>query len=142
MNVASLEGEPHGILCNALMPNGMSRMALHAAADWAQHGEGDSPGLPAEIGNSMDVIYNMPIAVYLASEACTETHGFYSQCLGRVARAFIGVVPGWQAQRQTPPSVEEIAGHWDEIRDITRGVDIPVTPGDELSIVLTRSMTG
>ena len=26
MNVLSLEGAPHGILCNALMPNAMSRM--------------------------------------------------------------------------------------------------------------------
>lgn len=136
MNIAAIEGEPFGIRCNAIMPNGMSRMADHAAQAWAQSGASEATELPAEIGNSMNVEFNTPIAVYLASEACTSTHAIYSQCLGRVARVFIGVVPGWQAHRQSPPSVEEIAEHWDEICDTSRGFTTPASPGEELGAVL------
>src|SRR5690606_36116256 len=106
MNVAAIEGETHGILCNAIMPNAMSRMADHAAQAWADSGEGAAAELPPGIGNSMNVEFNTPLAVYLASEACTSTHALYSQCLGRVARVFIGVASGWQSHRQSPASAE------------------------------------
>jgi len=136
MNIASLEGAEHGILCNALMPNGSSRMAMQAGTDWAERmGPVERPEMAA-IGNSMDVVFNMPIAVYLCSEQCTSTHALYSQCVGRVARVFIGVVPGWQHHRQSPPAVEDIAGHWSEISDMTQGFAAPMTATEEMGIVL------
>lgn len=137
MNVAALEGEPYGILCNAIMPNAMTRMSEQSAKDW----EGEIPPeeleLPPEVGNSMNPGFNTPLAVYLASETCTSTHALYSQCLGRVARVFLGVTPGWQAQRQSPPSVEQIAEHWGEICDTSHGFATPPTPRDELTLVLS-----
>lgn len=139
MNIAALEGKPHGILCNSLMPNGLSRMAMAAAEAWQGRIEGIDQPLPPEIGNSMNVEFNMPLAVYLASEACTATQGLYSQCLGRAARVFLGVVPGWQSHRQSPPSVDEIAEHWAEITDTDRGFAIPLTASEELGIVLSQS---
>lgn len=140
MNVASIEGEPHGILCNAIMPNATGRMAEQMMKDRDPDTRAQGNAMMAgAIGNSMDPEYNAPIAAYLASEACTSTHALYSQCLGRVARVLIGVVPGWQAQRQTPPSVEDIAEHWDKICDTSRGFATPPSPQDELALVLTRS---
>lgn len=142
MNVASVEGEPHGILCNAIMPNAQSRMADQHLADTGGEIGPEAAALFAQAGNSFDPAYNAPLAVYLASEACTSTHGLYSQCLGRVARVFVGVAKGWQAQRQTPPSVEEIAEHWQEIGDVSAGFATPASPGDELVKVLNQGASG
>jgi NAD(P)-dependent dehydrogenase (short-subunit alcohol dehydrogenase family) len=139
MHTASLEGEAHGILCNALMPNAMSRMAMQAGQDWQDRMPAQEMVMPPEIGNSMNVEFNMPLAVYLASEACSSTHGLYSQCLGRSAKVFLGVVPGWQAQRQSAPSVEQIAEHWEEISDTAHGFAVPMTAGEEHGIVLSQS---
>lgn len=139
MNIASLEGEPHGILCNAIMPNAMTRMSMQSAKDWEGRVPPEEMVLPPEVGNSMNPEFNTPLAVFLASEACTSTHHLYSQCLGRTARAIIGVVPGWQAQRQSPPSVEQIAEHWDEICDATNGFVEPPTSRDELDAVLSQA---
>lgn len=137
MHVAALEGEQHGILCNAIMPNAMSRMALQAAADWAGKLEGMDTALPDAIGNSMNPEFNSPLAVYLASEQSTETRGLFSQCIGRVARVFIGAVIGWQAERQSAPSVEDIAAHWNEIRDASRGYIVPLTAREEHMMILS-----
>jgi hypothetical protein len=90
----------------------------------------------------MNPEFNMPLAVYLASEDCLSTHALYSQCLARSARVFVGVVPGWQAHRQSPPSVDEIAMHWGEITDMTRGFAAPPSPSDELAVVLSQGSGG
>lgn len=137
MNICAHEGAPHGIRSNALLPNAASRMALQAAEDWARINPQTRSEMPGEVGNSMDVEFNTPLAVYLASEACQETRGMWSQCLGRAARMFIGTVPGWQAQRQSPPTVEEIAAHWDEIRNADGPSFLPDSPHDELRLVLS-----
>lgn len=138
MHVAALEGEQHGILCNALMPNALSRMAMQAAADWAGKLEGLDAAMPEAVGNSMDPEFNTPLAIYLASEKCTATHGLFSQCVGRMARVFIGAVNGWQAQRESPPSVEDIAEHWDEICDTGRGFIVPLTAREEHEMIFSQ----
>lgn len=140
MNVAAHEGQRHGILCNALLPNAASRMAMQAADDWAKEVPARENALPPEVGNSMNVEFNTPLAVYLASEACTSTRGLYSQCLGRHARAFVGVTHGWQGQRQSAPSVEDVAAHWDEIVDAAGGFVTPGSPNEELALVLSQSL--
>jgi len=139
MNIAALEGEKHGILCNAIMPNALTRLAMQSAKDWEGQFEPEEMVLPPEVGNSFNPEFNTPIAVYLASERCTSTHQLYSQCLGRTARAVVGVVPGWQAQRQSAPSVEQIAEHWDEILGSPAGVAEPLTSRAELGVVLAAS---
>lgn len=135
----SHEGAPHGILANAILPNAMTRMALASAESWDNAGEADAMEMPPEVGNAMNPEFNTPIAVYLASEANGTTHGLYSQCLGRTAKLIVGVPPGWQAQRQSAPSVEEIAAHWGEICDQSHGFSVPPSPGDELIQVLSQT---
>ena len=139
MNIAALEGLEHGILCNAIMPNALTRLALQSAKDWEGKVDPAEMVLPPEVGNSFNPEFNTPIAVYLASEQCTSTHQLYSQCLGRTARAVVGVVPGWQAQRQSAPSVEEIAEHWEDILGAPTGVAEPLTSREELGVVLAQS---
>lgn len=136
MHVAALEGAEFGILSNAIMPNGNSRMAMQAGADWAARtGVTEMDAFPG-IGNAMNVEFNMPIAVWLASEHCDSTHALYSQCLGRVARVVIGAVPGWQHHRQSAPEVEDIAANWQRICDTSQGLITPVTATEELGLVL------
>ena len=140
MMVAAHEGAEHGIVCNALMPNAASRMALQAAADWQAARMTRDLSMPPEIGNSMNVEFNTPLAVWLASAECTATRGLYSQCLGRQAQVFVGVTHGWQAQRQSAPSVEEIAANWGRITDAAAGYDVPGSPNEELGLVLSHSL--
>ncbi len=136
VHTASHEGREHGILVNAILPNAITRLALEAAKGWEEMGAAPSPGLPPEIGNAMNPEFNMPIAVYLASEACSATHGLYSQCIGRTAKLIVGLGQGWQAQRQSPPSAEDIETHWDEICALPEGVTVPGSPTEELMGVL------
>jgi hypothetical protein len=75
--------------------------------------------------------FNAPLALYLVSEACTATHGIYSSCVGRYARVRILAGEGWHAPRgATPPSVEDIAAHFDAIEASTHLIE-PMTVYDE-----------
>ena len=87
----------------------------------------------------MNPEFNMPIAVYLASEANTSTKGIFSQCLGRTAKMIIGVPPGWSAHRQSPPSVDDIAAHFEEICAMPGGFYTPPSPSEELMHVLAQA---
>jgi NAD(P)-dependent dehydrogenase (short-subunit alcohol dehydrogenase family) len=139
MHVAAIEGKEFGILCNAIMPNAHGRMAVRMMEDLGEAVESGTVALPPEMGNSMNPDFNAPLAVYLASEACTSTRALYSQCLGRIARVFVGVTSGWQAQRQSPPTVEEIAEHWNQIGDTALGFVTPESPRDQLRLVMTQA---
>jgi len=142
MNVLSVEGAPHGILCNALMPNALSRMTDSVVANLEKL---VGPGVldtaaadTAVVGNSMSPEFTTGLAVYLASEACASTHAIYSSCAGRMARVFIGATEGWHGSMQAPASAEDIAAHFDEICDLSRGAHLPGGPSDEFRIVLAR----
>lgn len=142
MNVLSLEGGPHGVLCNAVMPNAMSRMTDRVVERMTEIiGEdamaADTANMAA-VQNSMNPEFNTGLAVYLASEACTSTQSVYSSCAGRMARVFIGATDGWRGSMETPATAEQIAEHFAEIGDFSRGVHAPAGPGDEFRIVLTR----
>lgn len=142
MHVAALEGAEHGILSNAIMPNGLSRMAAQAGQDWIDlMGSQDMTEAP-EYGNSMNVEFNMPIALYLASEQCSATHGLYSQCLGRIAKLQLAVGPGWQSHRQSVMSVEDVQEHWEEICSAPEGFVMPRTASEELGFVLAADGIG
>ena len=136
VHTLSHEGAPHGILANAIMPNAMTRMALASAESWTEAGETDGMEMPEAIGNAMNPEFNAPIAVYLASEDNTATHGLYSQCIGRTAKLIVGLPQGWAAQRQSPPSVDDIAAHFGEICAMPDGIFIPPSPSEELQSVL------
>lgn len=118
-NVVALEGQDHGVLCNALMPTARTNMANEVGFDWAREVKSAGGALqklmnrPSGGGDRLDPNWTMPLALFLVSESSTETHGVFSSCSGRYARVIIGVGPGWIADAM--PSVENIAAHLPQI---------------------------
>ncbi len=114
-NVVALEGREHGILANAIMPVGSTRLG----------------GGPESYDLSPDAVawrntahesrmgpeWVTPLVVYLASEACDRTHRYYSAVRGRYAEIFIGVADGWVPVDREPPAVESVVEHLGEIED-------------------------
>jgi len=138
MNVLALEGEDHGILCNALMPNAVGRMSEQMVRDMGGQATQEAMAMMSAVGNSMAPQFNTALGVYLASAACTSTHAIYSSCVGRIARVFVGVTPGWQGSREHPATAEDIAAHFEEIRDLSHGFQVPTYPRNEIELVLTQ----
>jgi len=107
-NVIAIEGAAHGILSNTVLPFGFSRMVTETVGD---------PKALEETGFlkliSPELV--VPIAVFLASQACAVTHHNYSACAGRYARVFVGLGAGWLAGTDVTPVVEDMVAHLDEI---------------------------
>ncbi len=137
-NVLSLEGKPYGILCNVLMPNAITRMTDAVVEKMDKSVLEASSSAMSALGNSMDPAFTTGLAVYLASEVCTSTQSIYSSCAGKIARVFVGATEGWQGSQEHPASAEDIAAHFEEIRDLSRGAHIPNSPADEMRIAITK----
>lgn len=130
MHGLSEEGRPHGILCNAVMPNAASRMA-------AAMGPGTLGANPwvETLYPAFDPRYTAGLVAFLAHESCTSTDAVYSAAGGRIARMFVGATKGWNGPLEAPPTAEDVAAHFDEIGDDTRGYAIPANAFDEFRIV-------
>jgi NAD(P)-dependent dehydrogenase (short-subunit alcohol dehydrogenase family) len=130
-NVVAIEGEPHGILANTVLPFGYSRMV------WETIGEVEEPtersGFLAAIAPELVV----PIVAYLASRSCTVTHHNYSACAGRFARAFVGLAEGWVAPSGTTPTADDIADNWSAVSDVGSW-SIPTSIFDEVAEICER----
>ena len=137
MNVVALEGVPHGILANAIMPNAVTRISESVSKGFMDNKPfaetmtrvNFAPLLP-----SVKAEWTAPLAVYLASKACQSTHNLYSQAGNRYARVFIGVTEGWRSPGDQPPSPEALGAHWSEIEDRATYY-LPLTNYDELAFV-------
>lgn len=130
MNVIAIEGEAHGILANAVLPTGFSRMVTETVGDEKFLAES---GFMRAIRPELVV----PLVVFLASRACTFTHRSYSACAGRYARVFVGLGEGWLAGADTTPVAEDIADRLDEI-SATDSFLIPDSIVDEVLEVCAR----
>lgn len=138
MNVLALEGQDHGILCNALTPNAVGRMGQQMVRDMGPQATEPAAAMMAAVGNAMAPEFNTALGVYLSSEACSSTHCIYSACVGRIARVFVGVTPGWQGSREHPATAEDIAAHLKEITDLSHGFQMPTHPRNEIELVLQQ----
>jgi NAD(P)-dependent dehydrogenase (short-subunit alcohol dehydrogenase family) len=108
-NVIAIEGAPHGILANCVLPFGYSRMVTETVGDRDQF-QGELPFLDA-----IEPELVVPIVVFLASRACEVTHHCISACAGRFSRVFVGQGRGWVAERVGNPSADDIAANWAEV---------------------------
>ena len=139
MNVLAHEGERHGILCNTLMPNAITRMTDEVSGDMDAEELARAQQRVQALENAMEPAFNTGLAVYLASDRCTSTRHLYSCCAGRIARVFVGTTQGWQGSRAEPATAEDIAAHITEIDNLSKGVHLPRDPADEFRIVLAKA---
>jgi NAD(P)-dependent dehydrogenase (short-subunit alcohol dehydrogenase family) len=115
-NTIAVEGARNGILSNVIMPVARTRMTEELLGDFAK---------------VLDPDLVTPMVSYLCSEACTTTHGAYSAAGGRYARVFWGLGQGWFAGKDTRPTAEDIAEHFDQI-DSQDGYIVPASTTDEI----------
>ena len=118
-NVIAIEGAKYGILSNVIAPVARTRMTEQLL------------GQMAELVAPEQVT---PMVVYLCSEANQFTHEIFTAGGGRYGRIFIGTNSGWFAGAKLVPSVEEVASHIDEIRDIS-SYEIPRSANEEIMII-------
>ncbi|HWS44765.1 MAG TPA: SDR family NAD(P)-dependent oxidoreductase [Acidimicrobiia bacterium] len=128
-NVIAAEGAPHGILANAVLPFGQSRMVWETAQERPSDGESFITAIRPELV--------VPMVVYLASGACTFSHHNYSAGAGRFARVFAGLAEGWLAPRGSPPSAEDIETHIAEV-SATEPFTVPMSIVDEVFGICAR----
>ena len=122
-NNVALEGAPHGILANAVLPFGTTRMA----------GEPEEGSLLALSGTEFVV----PMTVFLASRECTWSHQYYSACAGRYARVFIGAAEGWVPDRSPAPTADDVLAHLGEVGS-AEPFTIPGSIVEEMEAVARR----
>lgn len=133
-NIIALEGAPHGILANTVLPTGFSRMVIETVGDTAA----------LEESGFIDMIKPelvTPIVVYLASRACEFSHRNYSAIGGRYARVFIGLAEGWLAERGSEPTADDVAAHIAEI-SATERFTVPETNYEEVFEITQRLAVG
>jgi NAD(P)-dependent dehydrogenase (short-subunit alcohol dehydrogenase family) len=130
-NVLALEGVEHGILANAILPVGSTR--LGGAPD-ASDSSPEAETVRAQArADRMAPEWVAPMVVYLASNRCDRTHRYYSAIRGRYAEVFVGVSGGWVAPALAPPSVEDVVSHLDMIEDRS-SYSVPRDTFDEVAI--------
>ncbi|MGE2690706.1 SDR family NAD(P)-dependent oxidoreductase [Mycolicibacterium pulveris] len=133
-NVIALEGEPHGIRANTVLPFGLSRMVTETLGDPKALEEN---GFFAAIRPELVA----PIVVFLASRDCDFSHQNFSACAGRFARVFVGLSDGWLAPRDGDPdgdpTADDIAAHVAEVA-ATEPFTIPGSIYDEVFAVTRR----
>jgi NAD(P)-dependent dehydrogenase (short-subunit alcohol dehydrogenase family) len=129
-NVIALEGQPHGILANTVLPFGLSRMVTETLGDpKALEQSGFFKAIRPELV--------APLVVFLASRDCEFTHHNFSACGGRFARVFVGLGEGWLAESQYSPTVDDVAAHLAEIA-ATQPFTVPGSIYDEVFAVAER----
>ena len=129
-NVIAIEGAPHGIRANTVLPFGLSRMVTETVNDpKAIEGSAFLTALHPELV--------VPIVVFLASRACPFSHHNYSACAGRFARVFVGLGEGWLAEPGSPPTAEDIAAHVGDL-SATEPFSVPMSIFEEVVGVCAR----
>jgi len=129
-NVIAIEGAPHGILANTVLPFGYTRMVTDTVPD---------PKYLEESGflNAIQPELVVPIVVFLASRACEFSHHNYSACAGRFARVFVGLAEGWLAEPGSTPTADDVAAHLTTV-SATQPFTVPMSIFDEVLGICER----
>jgi NAD(P)-dependent dehydrogenase (short-subunit alcohol dehydrogenase family) len=115
----ALEGAPHGILSNCILPIAPQPGFIEGLTKL---------GLPLEKAGPERVA---PMVVYLVSAACTVSGEAFSAGYGRYAPVFTGVTSGWLSPGSECATAEDIGAHVDEIEDPS-GFTVPRDEGEEV----------
>lgn len=128
MHALAESGKPLGILCNAVMPNALSRMT----ADIQPGDIGDNPWI-MEMAQYSDPKWTRGLVAFLASSACTVHHNIFSALGGRIGRTFVGVSDGVIDDTLIDP--DAVAENLQAILDLDRGFSVPADVMDEFRVV-------
>lgn len=109
-NVVALEGAADGVLCNAIIPGAVTRMA---------------EGLDTSAYPPMGPDLVAPAVGWLAHETCSVTGEYFVAIAGRLARAAVVESPGVY---QPSWSMEQVGEQMTRIRDLSEPVVFPVVP--------------
>jgi NAD(P)-dependent dehydrogenase (short-subunit alcohol dehydrogenase family) len=120
-NVAALEGEPHNVKSNIILPGSVTRIA--AGAD--QRG---FPAAPESLPETMAPSMIAPAVGWLAHETCSISGEMLISIGGRVARAFIAESGGVVRPERT---IEDIAVNIEAIRDVRNPWVFPPVPSGQ-----------
>jgi NAD(P)-dependent dehydrogenase (short-subunit alcohol dehydrogenase family) len=129
-NVLALEGAPHGIRANSVLPTGYSRMVTETVG-------GEEVAAQSQFLGSIKAELVVPLVVFLASRACEVTHHNYSACAGRYARVFVGLSQGWLAEAGTLPTVDDVAARFATV-SATEPFIIPESIFEEVMEICSR----
>jgi NAD(P)-dependent dehydrogenase (short-subunit alcohol dehydrogenase family) len=124
-NVLAVEGKKYNITSNVIAPLARTRL---------------TEDLLGPFGEKLKPEQISGLVAYLVSEECTLSHEVFSVGGGRIARVFVGLVPGWFKGVDEVPTPEEVREHIDEISS-TEGFTIPRSAQDEL-MALAPLMSG
>jgi NAD(P)-dependent dehydrogenase (short-subunit alcohol dehydrogenase family) len=103
-------GAAHGIKANLIAPSASTRMVLPSG------GRGSTRPALAE---GMEPELVAPMVAFLAHEDCDVSGEIYLAGAGRFARIFIASTEGYVHRQPGPPTIEDVADHWDAINDET-----------------------
>ncbi len=118
-NVLAIEGAKYNIKSNAIAPIAKTRMTEDLLGPFAEM------VMPEQV---------TPMVLYLCSEANEHTHEIFTAGGGRYGRIAIVTNNGWIAGQGEVPSVEDIADHLDEIRDLSDPI-VPESIQDEITLL-------
>lgn len=118
-NVISIEGAKYDIRSNAIAPIAGTRMTQDILGPMAE---------------AFDPDQVTPLVVFLCSEANPYTHEVFTVGGGRYGRVFVGTNQGWFAGAGTVPSVEDVAAHMGEIRDLSDYL-VPSSSTEEIMLI-------
>jgi NAD(P)-dependent dehydrogenase (short-subunit alcohol dehydrogenase family) len=126
-NVAAIEGAPHGVKSNVIVPAAVTRMA-----------EGMDTSAYPPMGPELVA----PVVGWLAHESCSVTGEMLVALAGRVAAAVIVETPGVYRPSW---SIAEVGEHIAAIRDASTPVVFPVVPdghGDHIRYSFAMAKQG
>jgi NAD(P)-dependent dehydrogenase (short-subunit alcohol dehydrogenase family) len=103
-NVIAIEGGKYNIRSNVIAPIARTRMTEDLLGPFAEYLD------PGQV---------TPIVVYLSSENNAYTHEIFSAGGGNYSRFFVGLSAGWFAGPHVTPTVEDLADHMENIRDLS-----------------------
>ncbi|HUC38299.1 MAG TPA: SDR family NAD(P)-dependent oxidoreductase [Acidimicrobiales bacterium] len=132
-NVIAIEGDPHGILANTVLPFGYSRMVTSTLGEEEAEALREASGFMRAIDPELVV----PMVIFLASRACQFTHHNYSACAGRFSRVFVGLGSGWVADAVSKPTADDIEAHLTEV-SATEPFIVPTSIFDEVADTCDR----
>jgi NAD(P)-dependent dehydrogenase (short-subunit alcohol dehydrogenase family) len=109
----ALEGRPHGILVNNLLPGGFSTITAESPVpDYERNVRAE---LRASVGPRRHPESVAPLVTFLLSDACVMSGETLSAVAGRYARVFVGVTEGWLADDPLGVTADDIAARLGEI---------------------------